>query len=325
TPTATPVPPPTPAPHQAALDLILRQPETDSATTLTALLALERKFPDKPDIHQEIVKWISGLSDRTRTMNPGGLASLRTPLETAASSGFPDAAILLGEMTRKTDPSGALKWFLKAADVGNTDAMVKAGEMIAKGAGDAAPDLAAGAKLFQRAADLQDPVAMYDLGECFLHGKGVAKDASRAVQLLSGAAAKHNARAMNLLGDLYKNGLPGTITPNPAEAFRLFSSAKDLGDLDAQGNLGVLYINGLGVNEDDKKAVELFKDGSDKGNALCMFFYAMALESGVGGTPVNIEKAKELYLSAAQGGNPPALDWCKKNNVPVRAPAGASR
>ena len=137
------------------------------------------------------------------------------------------------------------------------------------------------------------------------------------MQLLSGAAARHNARAMNLLGDLYKNGIPETIDPNPGEAFRLFSSAKDLGDLDAQGNLGVLYINGIGVKEDDKKAVELFKGGAEKDNALCMLLYAMALEDGKGGLPADIEQARTWYLRAAQARNLRALDWCKKHNVPT--------
>lgn len=323
-PTATPVPSPTPAPYQTDLNRLLGSPSTDRAATLTAMLALERDHPDKQEVHQAIVEWLGGVSRKTSGMTPGETASLRTPLEAAASTGFPEAAILLGEMTRKSDPTAALKWFLQAADQGKPDAMVRVGEMLASGNGGSVPDPSAGVKWFQRAADMQDPVAMYDLGECFLYGKGVEKDVSRAVQLLSGAAAKNNARAMNLLGDLYKNGIPELISANPDEAFRLFSSAKDLGELDAQGNLGVLYINGLGVEKDEGQAVDLFKAGAEKGNALCMFFYAMALESGVANMKADIDQAKIWYIRAAQGGNLRALDWCKQHSVPVGTPAGAS-
>jgi TPR repeat protein len=78
---------------------------------------------------------------------------------------------------------------------------------------------------------------MYALAECHLFGKGVQKDPKRAVELLNAASTLENPRAMNLLGDLYRKGVPGLIEPNFNESFRMFSQAKDLGFLDAQANL----------------------------------------------------------------------------------------
>src|SRR5207302_7791427 len=102
------------------------------------------------------------------------------------------------------------------------------------------------------------------------------------------------------------------------EAFRLFSQAADLHFYDALGNLGVLYINGEGVKQDPFKAVELFQQGSARGNAYCMYLYARCLESGAGAQP-NRLAAESWYKKSAEAGNARALDWCKKNGVPVSA------
>jgi TPR repeat protein len=76
----------------------------------------------------------------------------------------------------------------------------------------------------------------------------------------------------------------------------------------------VLYINGDGVNQDIKKAVNLFKEGSEKESALCMYFYARCLETGTG-VRRNRSEAIEWYRRAAKKGHPGAKAWLKSNNV----------
>ncbi|HEY5812701.1 MAG TPA: hypothetical protein VIT23_08605, partial [Terrimicrobiaceae bacterium] len=68
-----------------------------------------------------------------------------------------------------------------------------------------------------------------------------------------------------------------------------------------------------------KKAVSLFREGAEKGNALCMFFYAMCFEGGVG-MGKNLASARTWYVRSAQAGNRTALEWCKKNNIPLASP-----
>jgi TPR repeat protein len=121
---------------------------------------------------------------------------------------------------------------------------------------------------------------------------------------------------MNSLGNLFKNGVPGLLAANPEEAFRLFAKAAEMGYLDAQGNLGVLYINGIGVARDENKAVQLFQDGAKKDNALCQFYYAMCLQGGVG-VQENAAEARSLYIRSAKSGNREAIKWCRENNVPL--------
>ncbi len=322
TPTPTPAPsaPELPSPYEQALAAAQElQRGDDLGGALTAYAELAGRFPEEKQPREALEMIAAGLRARSSKMRPGDLAPLRQPLEKAAALDTVAAQMLLGEMLRQTDPDDALKWLIAAGNQGQTEAMVFAGQMMASGRGVEAPDVAGAASWFSKAAEKGDSAGMYALAECYLFGKGVPKDPKRSIELLTSASALNNPRAMNLLGDLYRKGVPGLIQSNFDETVRLFSHAKDLGFLDAQGNLGVLYIYGQGVPKDEKKALELFRDGAEKGNALCMYFYAMCFDGGVG-VAKNSEKARTWYVRAAQGGNRTAIEWCKKNNIPLASP-----
>jgi TPR repeat protein len=104
------------------------------------------------------------------------------------------------------------------------------------------------------------------------------------------------------------------------EAFRYYSGAAKLGNLDSEGNLGVLYLTSdetdLGKNQTSRtaKAVELFRTGAKQGNAFCMFLYARCFELGTG-VETSLSEATNWYRRAAEAGNHPAQDWCKQHNV----------
>jgi TPR repeat protein/serine/threonine protein kinase len=324
-PAATPVADTTPAPTP---DVDPRQKEfaammaegrqlqikDDVAGALSLFAAIAAKFPDEKEPYIAMENIAASLQARADRMSPGELAALRQPLESAAAQHTRSAQMLLGDTLLETDPGDSLKWYLAAADQGQTEAMVKAGKMLASGRGASAPDMPAAVTWFTQASDNGDVEGMFALGECYLFGKGVEKDPRKAIDLLTAAAGLNNVRALDLLGNVYRKGVPGLLEPNYAESFRLFSRAAELGFLDAQGNLGVLYINGQGAAKDEKKAASLFLDGAEKGNPSCMFYYAMCLEGGVG-VAKDADAAQEWYVKAARGGDRRAVDWCKKNGV----------
>ncbi len=311
---------PTLSPYEQALTVAQElQRKDDLAGALAAYAEVAARFPEEKQPREALERIAASLRANSSKMRPGDLAPLRQPLEKAAALDTISAQMLLGEMLRQTDSDDALKWFIAAANRGQTEAMVVAGQMMASGRGVKTPDLAGAASWFSKAAEKGDSTGMYALAECHLFAKGVPKDPKRAVELLTAASALNNPRAMNLLGDLYRRGVPGLIEPNFDESVRLFSQAKELGFLDAQGNLGVLYIYGQGVPKDEKQAVALFRDGAGKGNPLCMYFYAMCFEGGVG-IDKDRKAARTWYVRAAQGGNRTAIEWCKKNNIPLASP-----
>ncbi len=310
--TSTPSPTPTPDPISQGLAEADRLAASDPVAGLATLLELRKSNPARGELTERIDSAISALrkspppSEQARALIP-----LLGPL---AAEGSVGAQVLLGEQVQESDPSRALSLFVSAAGQGNVDAMLLAGDMLGDGRGVSAPDLAGAAVWFRKAAEAGDPRGEYLFAECQLRGKGVKKDEASAVELLTEASTKNEPRAMNLLGSVFQKGLPGVLLPDPGEAFRLFSSAKDEGLLDAQGNLGILYLNGEGVAKNDRVALDLFRDGAEKGNPLCMYFFALCLEKGLGLSP-DSAAAQGWYSRAAEAGSKPAQEWCRTNGV----------
>ena len=90
------------------------------------------------------------------------------------------------------------------------------------------------------------------------------------------------------------------------EAFRIATRrAQELNDAKAMTLLGELYANGQGVNRDDKKAAEWYKQAADRGDREATFALAMMRMSGRGG-PANRDEAAKLLAFAARLGSAPA-------------------
>ncbi|MFZ4682530.1 MAG: protein kinase domain-containing protein [Terrimicrobiaceae bacterium] len=276
--------------------------------------------PGKKGPREQMEMIASRLRSNANLLTTERFRSLRPALEKAASQGVVSAQMVLGEKLFKTDPHASLKWFAAAAAQGQTEAMTKAGLMMANGLGNQAPDFSAAVAWFQQGSAAGDTDAMTSLADCLLYGKGIAKNEVQALELLRTAAAFHHENAMNILGDLLKKGIPGVLEPDPKEAVRLFAEAAKMGFLDAQANLGVMYVNGLGgVKTDRPKAFALWKEGAELGNAMSMYFYAMALEGGLV-TPPDPAGAKKWYVESARRGNPAANAWCRARGISFSPP-----
>lgn len=283
------------------------QPDPVAALLVYSQLAVENPNDSR------VVSGLERVSARIESENkPDGVFSgfgrARDALETAARLGSTSAMFLLGTNLSKTEPRTAFRYFQQAADKGNTEAMFRVADMLARGAlGER--DYNGAFQWYERAANQGHVAATTMLADCYLRGLGVERNPERAVQLLEVASNFGDTNAMDLLGDLIRRGV-GVPQRDPARAFQLFKRAAELGDLDAQGNLGVMYMIGDGTPANPQKAVELWQDGAKKGNPTCMFLLAQSLEDpNVGNRP---EEAKEWYLKAARGGNAAAIKVCKE-------------
>lgn len=90
------------------------------------------------------------------------------------------------------------------------------------------------------------------------------------------------------------------------EAFRIASKrAQENGDAKAMTLLGELYSNGFGVNRDEKKALDWYKQAADRGDREATFALAMMRIAGRG-APANREEGAKLLAFAAKLGSAPA-------------------
>lgn len=313
-PPATPAPS-TPDPRELLKSAVAKAEEAESRKDLQAAVTewiqVAHRFPEAEVGKMRLDLLLDDVRLRGEKLSGDELARLTPSLEEAAQLGSTSAMLVLGDSLRHSDPEAAFKWTSLAADKGVPTALTWKGLMLANGTG-TAKDLNAAVTWLQKAADSGDPAGLGALGECYLFGKGVEKDPERGVELLQKASAKGDLRAMDRLGTCYQKGL-GTAK-NFSEARRLFSGAAEKGYGNAIGNLGVLYMRGDGVTPDIRKGLELFQKGAKAGDPYCMLLYAQALEEGVG-IDKNATEARMWYQHAAEGGMPPAIDWCRKNGV----------
>ncbi len=103
------------------------------------------------------------------------------------------------------DYAKALKYYLIAAERGNTTAMVLIGHMYEMGYG-VAKDYSETVKWYRKAAELGDAFGQNNLAMMYDNGYGVAKDGAEAVKWLSKAAEQGNATAQYNLGAFYHSG-----------------------------------------------------------------------------------------------------------------------
>ena len=106
-------------------------------------------------------------------------------------------------------------------------------------------------------------------------------------------------RAMDLLGTHFRK------LRQFDQARKYYEDAAAEGYTLSLSNLGVLYMNGEGVQRSPEIAANLFKQGAEKGDANGMFFYAGCLAEGLG-LQRDTKGAAEWFRRSARAGNPRA-------------------
>ena len=106
----------------------------------------------------------------------------------------------------------------------------------------------------------------------YYFGNGVERDAKRAIEWYSKAAAQGNAGSQFHLGAIAYNGK--YLLRDYETAFKLFSRAAAQGNRNAKTNLGVMYKNGEGVQKDVKKSFEIFSTTAELGDKTAQIYLA---------------------------------------------------
>ncbi|KAG0261604.1 hypothetical protein DFQ27_002898 [Actinomortierella ambigua] len=158
--------------------------------------------------------------------------------------------------------SEAFKWFLRAAQLGSTEAEYRTGTLLKCGRG-TSTDLSSAVRWIKRAAQKGHSQAQTDLGGMYMNGIGVEQDHHQASVWYQLAADQGNMLAQVNLGWLYQNGLG--VSMNYEHAVSLYRKPANLGCALAQNNLGYMYLNGLGVIRDYKEAMSWYHKSVEQG------------------------------------------------------------
>ncbi|MEQ8435830.1 MAG: SEL1-like repeat protein [Oceanicaulis sp.] len=250
------------------------------------------------------------------------LASTGAQAQSEGWAAAVDAALEAGDPIRATSILEAV------AQSGDAPAQTRLGDLLRRGEV-VSQDLRAAAQWYQRAADQGYAPAQNALGRLYFEGVGRPADRSRALELLGAAALQGSpghgqdyalaleaadrleaaaqwyartadlghAPAMTSLGVLALDGRG--VEQDEARALALFAAAAEQGDARAQNNLGLMYARGAGVEQDYERAAGLFQAAADQGLAQALVNLAVLYENGFG-VALDEAEAVRLYRDAAR-------------------------
>jgi TPR repeat protein len=119
---------------------------------------------------------------------------------------------------------------------------------------------------FRKAAEVGDPQAQLNLGIVYMNGHGVARNDEEAARWWILSAEQGNVKAQNNLGYLYWSGRG--VPQSFSEALSWYRKAANQGNADAQSNLGLAYENGQGVETDLSEAEKWYELAAAQGQVM---------------------------------------------------------
>ena len=180
-----------------------------------------------------------------------------------------------------------IAWLKKAATI-DPHAMYLLGKVYLKKQNDAKQAF----YLYEKAAQNNHVDAMIDVGAFYLFGYQIAQDTSKAIEWYKKAAALNSPVAYHNLGFLcYQD------SELYATALNLFTKAAQLGYADSAYMLGVMYLQGLGVEKDATKALEYLTLSDKLGkHEACRTIGDLYFQGAFNNGKQNPDKAIEWYL-----------------------------
>ncbi len=213
----------------------------------------------------------------------------------------------------------ATKCFRKAAQHGHREAQFRLA--LTYGGKQGGPDQDPGAnwneaaKWYRKAAGQGYPPAQTMLGLLYEYGAGVRKNLDKAIAAFEEAAQGGHPEGASHLARLAVSGKlldpdEGATQPTKVQITKWVQRAAELGDRDAQYNLGVFYERGIGMSRDYFKAVAWYERAASQegGHRRAQFNLARLYASGKGIPPessntTNLAEAAQWLHQAAQEGH----------------------
>jgi TPR repeat protein len=129
---------------------------------------------------------------------------------------------------------------------------------------------------------------------------GADKDKERFEKVkVKALAEKGDAIAQFNLGVMYDEGQG--VEQDFKEAVKWYQKAADQGFATAQSNLGVMYFKGQGVEQDFKEAVKWGRKAADQGDAIAQFNLGVMYAKGQGVEQNNVTAYAWWNIAATNG------------------------
>lgn len=198
----------------------------------------------------------------------------------SSEQGFALASLEVGLHYRFADPidgtiqqysKQAVKYFMKAGEEGNSEALKNLAEMYYYGEIGNSENYTEAIKWYKKAAEMGDIVAQFSLGEIYYIGSVVKQDFTEALKWFKKAANNNdfypnssNSEAQKYIGFMYYYGQG--VNKDYSKAFEWFSNAgkNGYGGYDLQLQLGIMYAKGEGVKQDYYKAESIIGNLANK-------------------------------------------------------------
>ena len=148
-----------------------------------------------------------------------------------------------------------------------------------------------------------DIAAQISLAYRYRDGTGVKKDYAEAMRWAHLAADQGDAAAMDFVGWMFFSGLGVEHKPVIAAGYFKAAASKSA---QAGWNLGQCYFGGQGVDQDVRKALEVWKRAADMGHGRAASTAAMVYLAGEGVAP-DLAEARKLATKAAELNDPSGL------------------
>lgn len=206
-----------------------------------------------------------------------------------------------GSKPRPSDQDeDVVDYYQYSAARGDASAQVALGQLHYFGARGLEQDYGEALRWYEKAGEQGDGNALGHMGNMYVQGIHVKASNETALRLFKKGVEKGNPVAINGLGYMHMYGMG--VDQSFSEAMKLFSQAAEQGNQEARFNLGAMYITGLGVTKDYAKAIYYFTLAANRGHMLALYNLAMMHLNGFG-TPRSCNNALQFIKSVAERGS----------------------